>query len=164
MCKIIDLEVFALNENQTHAAPMQECAAGQGFLPACAPLANPYVPYQPTNPEAYAPAQGFIRGTMFSGLDLPFMGMVNNQIKSETLLNRLQSLSFALTELGLYLDTHGDDKDAIELFQSYRDMYDELTAQYESQYGPLTLAQSANGKSFDWTQNPWPWDEMQKED
>ena len=147
-----------------HQQQVQECVAGQGLLPGCAPLANPYVPYQKNNPEAYAPAQGFVRGTMFSGLDLPFMGMVNNQPKSETLLNRLQSLSFALTELGLYLDTHADDRDAVALFQSYRDMYEELAAQYEAQFGPLMMVQAANGTEYDWTNNPWPWDYMQKED
>ena len=150
-----------MNEKQLQT---QECVAGQGFLPACAPLANPYVPYQQSNPDAYAPAQAFVRGTLFSGLDLPFMGMVNSQMKTETLLNRLQTLSFALTELGLYLDTHGSDKDAVALFQSYRDMYDELVAQYESQYGPLTMMQAADGESFDWTNNPWPWDYSQKEE
>lgn len=153
-----------MNENQTQQSTAQECIAGQGLLPTCAPLANPYVPYQQNNPEAYTPAQGFVRGTMFSGLDLPFMGMVNSQTKTETLLNRLQSLSFALTELGLYLDTHGSDRDAVALFQSYRDMYDELTAQYEAEFGPLTMMQSANGKTFDWSENPWPWDEATKED
>ena len=160
----LSLEVFGLNETQIQLVSAQECVAGQGLLPTCAPLATPFVPYQQNNPDAYAPAQGFVRGTMFSGLDLPFMGMVNSQAKSESLLNRLQSLSFALTELGLYLDTHNADRDAVALFQSYRDMYDELTAQYESQYGPLTLLQSAGEKAFDWTENPWPWDYTQKED
>ncbi len=52
------------------------------------------------------PAGGLIRGTLFPGLDLPFMGMVNNTEKSDTPMHELQALAFAIQELALYLDTH----------------------------------------------------------
>jgi len=29
------------------------CTEEQGILPSCAPLANPYVPYQPENGKTY---------------------------------------------------------------------------------------------------------------
>ena len=53
------------------------CANGQGNLPACAPLANPYVPFQQNNPQTYPAKKGVVRGTLFSGLDLPFVGRIN---------------------------------------------------------------------------------------
>ena len=50
-----------------------------GVLPELAPLANPYVPFQQENPKQYTAKRGLIRGTLFPGLDLPFMGMVNTK-------------------------------------------------------------------------------------
>ena len=52
---------------------MKEQKGAEGLLPAQAPLANPYVPFQLENPPKYQPQQGVIRGTLFPGLDLPFM-------------------------------------------------------------------------------------------
>ena len=48
-----------------------------GRLPCPAPLANPYVPFQQNNPQTYPAKKGVVRGTLFSGLDLPFVGRIN---------------------------------------------------------------------------------------
>ena len=50
------------------------CSDAQGTLPACAPLANPYVPFQNDNPERYAAGRALMKGTLFPGLDLPYRG------------------------------------------------------------------------------------------
>jgi spore coat protein JB len=84
----------------------------EGRLPAAAPLANPYVPFQLENPPKYDARMGIVRGTIYPGLDLPFMGMVNTKEKPITPLVELQTLAFAIQELVLYLDTHKDDKEA----------------------------------------------------
>ncbi|MBQ6430502.1 MAG: spore coat protein CotJB [Oscillospiraceae bacterium] len=131
---------------------------GYGILPACAPLANPYVPYQQDNPATYPAKNGVVRGTLFPGLDLPFMGMTNDVPLDDTPLHELQALCFALTELGLYLDTHKDDREAFELFQSYARLYNEGKAVYEQQYGPLTMEAAAHGETYGWMSDPWPWE------
>lgn len=147
-------------ENATQAArnAASACETGRGNLPSCGPLANPYVPYQQSDPNAYAPAKGLIRGTIFPGLDLPFMGMVNQKEKSSTLLHQIQTLAFAMTELGLYLDTHKEDQDAMDLFGKYRELYGELAAEYESKHGPLTQMEAGGNGGYDWTDDPWPWE------
>ena len=99
------------------------CANGQGNLPACAPLANPYVPFQLQNPERYKPGCAIIRGTLFPGLDLPLAGQENTQELRQTALHTLQELGFAINELGLYLDTHRSDSDAVELYNQYVELY-----------------------------------------
>ncbi len=136
----------------------QACADWQGVLPACAPLANPYVPYQSNRANQYQPAKGLIRGTLFPGLDLPFMGMVNNTEKTGNLLHQLQALSFAMNELGLYLDTHKTDTEAMELFTAYEELYGELCAEFEDKFGPLTQRQSGQNGEWTWTNQPWPWE------
>lgn len=71
----------------------------QGRLPAMAPLANPYVPFQLEDPPKYEGRKALIRGTLFPGLDLPFMGMVNQKEKPITPKTELQVMAFALQEL-----------------------------------------------------------------
>lgn len=129
-----------------------------GVLPACAPLANPYVPYQQNDPATYPAKNGVVRGTLFPGLDLPFMGMVNETPLDDTPLHELQALCFATAELSMYLDTHKDDREAFELFRSYARLQKEGVAAYEKQYGPLTAAAAADGAAYDWLSDPWPWE------
>ena len=65
----------------------------EGRLPAVAPLANPYVPYQMENPPKYEARKGLVRGTLYPGLDLPFMGMVNQKELPVSAMSDLQALA-----------------------------------------------------------------------
>ena len=128
-----------------------------GRLPAVAPLANPYVPFQQENPSKYEARKGLVRGTLFPDLDLPFMGMVNNHEKPVTPLTELQSMAFAIQELALYLDTHRDDKEALELYHTFQKMYDQGREIYEKKCGPLTHMSHSSGE-YGWLDDPWPWE------
>lgn len=130
---------------------------GEGRLPAMAPLANPYVPFQIENPPKYETRMGLVRGTLFPGLDLPFMGMVNKNELAVTPLTELQAMAFAIQELALYLDTHRDDQEALELYRSYQKMYDEGRAAYEKMCGPLNHMSMTEGE-YRWLDEPWPWE------
>lgn len=131
---------------------------GEGRLPAMAPLANPYVPFQLDNPPRYEPRKALVRGTLFSGLDLPFMGMVNKNEKAMTPMTELQTMAFAIQELALYLDTHRDDREAYELYCTMQKMYNEAKDEYEKGKGPLThLSRSSQGE-YRWLDDPWPWE------
>ena len=77
----------------------------EGRLPSLAPLANPYVPFQQDDPPKYEAKKGIVRGTLFPGLDLPFMGRVNQAELPASAMSELQALAFAVQELALYLDT-----------------------------------------------------------
>ena len=129
-----------------------------GVLPPSAPLANPFVPFQRENPPTYEPRNGVVRGTLFPGLDLPYRGMINKEPLPLTHLHELQSLAFAITELGEYLDTHSNDKNAFRMYQNYVRMYNEGKAHYESIHGPLTQNAAAQQDSYTWLKDPWPWD------
>lgn len=135
----------------------KEISAGEGRLPAIAPLAVPFVPFQFDNPEKYEPRKGFVRGTLFPGLDLPFMGMVNKNEKPLTPLTELQTMAFAIQELALYLDTHRDDLEALELYRAYQKMYNEGQKKYESMCGPLNHKHVDDGP-YRWLDDPWPWE------
>ena len=134
-----------------------ETIGGEGILPASAPLANPYVPFQIENPPKYDSRRGIIRGTLFPGLDLPFMGMVNKNELRVTPLTELQVMAFAIQELALYLDTHRDDEEALELYRSYQKMYEKGREAYEKMYGPLNHMSVGEGE-YKWLNDPWPWE------
>ena len=134
---------------------MRNCAEGK--LPEMAPLANPYVPFQLENPPKYEPRKGLIRGTLFPGLDLPFMGMVNNKEKPVTPLTELQTLAFVIQELALYLDTHRDDQEALELYQNYQKIYHKGMMAYSKECRPLNHGTPTEGP-YRWLEDPWPWE------
>lgn len=128
-----------------------------GRLPAMAPLANPYVPFQLESPPMYDPRKGFIRGTIYPGLDLPFMGMVNTELKRETPMNQLQTLAFAIQELALYLDTHRDDTEALEMYRQYQQVYHQAMMEYQEQCRALSHGKPSQG-GYNWLDDPWPWE------
>lgn len=71
------------------------------------------------------------------------------------LLARLSSIGFVLVELRLFLDTHPHDKQGLEMFEKYNKRYTALKAEYEANFGPLTITDK---NTHDWICDPWPWD------
>ena len=135
----------------------QEQETSEGRLPAMAPLANPYVPFQMNNPPKYEATKALIRGTLFPGLDLPFRSMVNSREMKDTPKVQLQTLAFAIQELALYLDTHRDDAEALDLYRSYQRIYHDCMMKYTKEHGPLTHKMPSEG-AYKWLDDPWPWE------
>lgn len=130
----------------------------QGYLPSRAPLANPYVPFQMEQPAMYDPPRGLIRGTIYPGLDLPFMRQSNQCPLPDTIKSRLLALKFAINELALYLDTHNDDLTALRQYRTFQQQYAQTLPQYEAKYGPLTHNQESDDTEYLWLSDPWPWE------
>lgn len=105
----------------------------------------------------YEPRKGLVRGTIYPGLDLPFMGQVNRKERNITPRTELQTLAFMIQELALYLDTHRDDKEALEMYQAYQRMYHQATMEYTHQCGPMSHHMPTEGE-YRWLDDPWPWE------
>ncbi|MBQ7871852.1 MAG: spore coat associated protein CotJA, partial [Oscillospiraceae bacterium] len=108
-------------ENDKNTTQTGSCGSGQGTLPGhCAQLAFPYIPVQEQNPVRYSRMEALQTGTLFPGLDLPFKASIqaNSKLKN-TALVELMALDFAIDELGLYLTTHPNDQEALQLYWSY---------------------------------------------
>jgi len=69
-------------------------------------------------------------------------------------------LSFAVNELGLYLNIHSDDKEALTLRNNYVRMLRDAVTRYEKEIGPLTSA-TIMENGYTWINDPWPWDEQE---
>ena len=86
------------------------------------------------------------------------MGMVNKNELPVTPKTELQVLAFAIQELALYLDTHRDDQEALELYRNYQQMYHNGLAEYTKNCGPLSHHGIHKGKTYQWLDDPWPWE------
>ena len=153
------MEAVKTNMKTDSAAGRTDCAAGCGSLPgACAPLVFPYVPMQENDPPRYSQQDAMNAGTLFPELNLPFHKDLKSRFPAKnTALSELMALDFAIDELGLYLTTHPDDKEVLNLYWSYIRLGREGREKYEEMYGPLLQTDITPG-SFKWLNNPWPWD------
>ena len=135
------------------------CREMNGLLPdACGSMAFPYIAMQRQDAQRYENREALLQGTLFPGLDLPFRKELRSRFPTvnEALLD-LMALDFAIDELGLYLTTHPDDRQALELYWSYIRLGREGRTKYEESNGPLLQTDITEG-SFRWLDDPWPWD------
>lgn len=130
----------------------------QGRLPASAYLANLYVPFQSDQPAKYEAQKAIIKGTLYPGLDLPFMGMVNKKPLPPNPMTQMQTLAFAIQELALYLDTHRNDQEALDLYKQYQHMYNRSQEEYVKKHGPICHNNLSHSGQYEWLNDPWPWE------
>ena len=115
------------------------------------------------NDNLFNPYEGLIRGNLFKNIYDPYKNHkpytikpMNDQAK---MLTDIDSLEFALIDLNLYLDVYPDDKNAIELFNKYRNEQNELLHTYQNKFGPILLnSDSLNNMPWMWDNKPWPWE------
>lgn len=79
-------------------------------------------------------------------------------MKENELMAAVQRTGFALTELCLFLDTHPSDAGALSAYRNALTDYNSAVTAYEAAVGPLCIKSAANGGSWSWTDQPWPWE------
>ena len=115
------------------------------------------------NQKLFNPKEGFIKGNMFTNLYSEYKNYNPKELvarsEQEQRLYELDSISFAMHDLNLYLDMHPEDQSMVVLFNDYRRKLEELTKNYESMYGPLTVnSNEMENKTFSWVNTSWPWE------
>ena len=80
----------------------------------------------------------------------------------EQLMRQFSSAGFAAWELHLYLNTHPYDREMFEKMKKYQAQSAKLRSEYESKYGPLTIA-AVDDIRDGWTRDPWPWEKEDNE-
>ncbi len=84
-------------------------------------------------------------------------------VDQKDLMERIRAYRFALIDLGLFMDSHPTDEDAMKLRAIYKDKLQKLMDEYEKSYGNLVLTQQDVNDSWkEWINDPWPWEPMKK--
>lgn len=84
------------------------------------------------------------------------------QQEREQLMNKINQVSFFLNDLTLYLDTHGEDAEALQLFARKGNERKALLEEFANRFYPLTqncIADCGNAASENlWAKGPAPWE------
>ena len=80
-----------------------------------------------------------------------------NKCEKESLLQFISEVSFAVLDVGLYLDTHPCDREALLYYKKYRDLREQALDEYSKKFGPLLVTDVDNDCYWTWTDEPWPW-------
>ena len=77
----------------------------------------------------------------------------------DNLMHQIQQTQFAAYDLQLYLDTHPDCAEALELYTKLNATAMSLRQDYENAYGPLKASHSPCETPFAWNDMDysWPW-------
>lgn len=114
------------------------------------------------NNNLYSVDEGFTKGNMFSNEYKPYKNYKVKQIKptnkKEEKLYKIMSLSFAITDLNLFLDLHPDNQEKYQKFKSLVKQKEILEEEYIKEYGPLKINQ-VNGNTFNWVSD-FPWERL----
>ena len=126
--------------------------------------------------EPYDYETALMEGTIFPCLNLPFYkadkgdsNLKNTSIASspeeterETLMSKLSTISFAINDLTLYLDTHPNCQNGLSLFKELLQKRLDMLAEYADRFYPLTQISMITGNhecnSYGWGEGPAPWE------
>jgi len=119
--------------------------------------------------EIYTANWGFVRGTIFPELDLPYAPKSVTPIRSQghghtehkfKLLKALSVMDFMLMDLNLYLNSNPWDQEALAIHSRAANDAAELRNAYEKSFGPLRSCSTAADQSegWQWINDPWPWE------
>ncbi len=128
--------------------------------------------------EVYDEAQALRTGTIFPDLNKPFFvteqygvtGMEStcpesNADARECMLLQIQQVSFVLDDLRLYMDTHPEDKQGLELLKTMVKKRKTLAKEFAKKYYPLTpdcmadiYEENPGSDCYCWAEGPIPWE------
>ncbi len=77
-------------------------------------------------------------------------------MEDKNLMKKIQTLSFAKVEAELYLDTHPDNKEALEYYRGILSELDDAMTKYQNEVAPI-FAEGVVGDSWTWVRGKWPW-------
>ena len=113
------------------------------------------------NTTFYNENEGFIKGNVQKSIYNPYKNynpsvpVVAND--KDRMLLEIQKYGFYLIDLGLYLDMHPNDREALQLFNENRNKYYRLINEFNKNYYPLMFVDSTGTDSYKWLEGNFPW-------
>lgn len=138
-------------------------------------LAVASVPVQNLN-TTLSPEQAMLTGTIFPELNLPFFveeemtdstitrNSKEENVREET-MKKIQEISFFLDDMRLFMDTHPENTNGLELLKSALKTRKELLKEFALHFYPLTMDCMADiyenepsSSCYCWQEGPMPWE------
>ena len=117
--------------------------------------------FERKNEQFYKENEGFIKGNIQKNIYNPYKNYnpINISVDNERdrFLLEIQKYGFYLKDLGLYLDLHPTDMDALETFNDTRNKYGQLMEEFNKRYYPLRYCKSVNTNNYRWLDGKYPW-------
>ena len=76
----------------------------------------------------------------------------------EQLLMNIGIVDFTMTDLAEFLDTHPNDRRALEYFRHYAQVKKQLCREFSKKFYPLSLAEADCENGWTWGEAPLPWE------
>ena len=112
--------------------------------------------------DLFGAYEGYLKGNMFKNLYNQYKNYKPETIKPNTEkeqeLFNLNQIGFALHDLNLYLDVNPNDKKMLDIFEKYKNLYNDIFTQYEGKYGPISVNNVNNITPFEWENSKFPWE------
>ena len=80
-----------------------------------------------------------------------------NNMNQKQLKNYIDVVSFALDDVTLFLDTHPENQDALQMYAGLKEKRTQAMNDYVRFFGPLNRYQVNSGNKWAWNMGPWPW-------
>lgn len=84
--------------------------------------------------------------------------MNNSSSEQSRMLKDISIIDFTLVELNEYLDTHPHDRQAMEYFNHYARIKNQMARDFSARYFPLTADMSTDTREWNWVLSPIPWE------
>ena len=81
----------------------------------------------------------------------------DNSMSCEQMLTKISELEFTLTDLNLYLDTHPNNQEALDMFTKLSASLKSLKYDYAQRCRALCVNDVPNTAPFQWASTKWPW-------
>jgi spore coat protein JB len=114
----------------------------------------------------FPPEESLRMGTVFPSLSRPYNSPYQPELPNsapqelslqEKLLYQITILDFVAVDLQLFLNTHPQCTEALQMYNNTIEAANSEKAQYEKKYGPLTGFRTQNTPDYTWLNEPWPW-------
>ena len=77
--------------------------------------------------------------------------------EKERLLCKIQAYDFALLDVGEFLNTHPNNRGALNYYRRYQKLYNQAVSDYTARFGPLTVKSVQSCDRWTWIDGAWPW-------
>lgn len=121
--------------------------------------------------KIYEPEEALFIGTIFSELDKPFFAAEEKKqtqcelSEEEKFLKKIQEVSFVLDDIRLFMDTHPENKNGLELLKNMLEQRKQLLKEFALKFYPLTVdcmmdiyMENPASDCYCWQRGPIPWE------